>query len=40
LLASCTRLSEGKLDEVALYPGALTPGEIASHSKASAIGAR
>ncbi len=31
---------EGKLDEVALYPRALTLGEIAAHYKASAIGAR
>jgi len=31
---------EGKLDEVALYPRALTPGEIAAHYKAAAIGAR
>jgi len=31
---------EGKLDEVALYPRALAPGEIAAHYKASAVGAR
>jgi hypothetical protein len=31
---------EGKLDEVALYPRALTPDEIAAHYKASAIASR
>ena len=31
---------EGKIDEVALYPRALTAEEIAAHCKASAIGGR